>query len=157
MKLTVNGKMKFPMMFLAAVLIFGLNMSRAEAADVFVRNTLDNKVNMVFCYKDRSTGLWTTAGWWAVEGNSSRKIVINNVQSGSVFYYAAFNGKTAYVDQSALSKTTTAWVSDESFRFDGEGKPRTKKRNLRTELFYGARKLKDGGGYSIRIDTRPVG
>ncbi|MDR0356160.1 MAG: DUF1036 domain-containing protein [Deltaproteobacteria bacterium] len=157
MNLIIDGKRKFAMMFLTAFLVFGVNISRAEAAEVLVNNTLDNPVSLAFCYTDRSTGLWTTAGWYTVEGNTTMKIIIYNVDPKPVFYYAARNGNLTYVDKGSIQKTTTAWVVDDIFKFEGEGKPKTKQKNLRVIRFYGAKKSNSGDGYSIRIDTRPVG
>jgi uncharacterized membrane protein len=71
---------KFIVMVLAlAVFLSGFSVLTADAAEVIVQNTLDNRVSISLTYFDRSTGLWTTKGWWNVAGNDDRTIIINNV------------------------------------------------------------------------------
>jgi uncharacterized membrane protein len=108
MKLAMNGQTKLSFLILAAFIIYGLNISRNEAADVFAQNTLDHKVKILRQYKNRSPGLWMTTGWWRLEGESKRTSASNNVKAEDAFYFTVFNGKTIDLDLLATDKTTTS-------------------------------------------------
>ena len=153
----MNGKVRFALAVLLVLMVGAVTVSSASAAEIIVQNTLDNKVNMAFLYYDRSSGLWTTRGWQGVEGNSSRTIKYDNVDSSKGIYYVAMRGKTIYLDKSTLNNNTVRrWIRDEAFSFDFTGKPNSGT-NMEIVNFYKSRYSEGAGAFVIRIDTRPVG
>ena len=155
----MKGKVKFA--FAAVLLVFtvcAVAVPSASAARVILQNTLDNRVNIAITYFDRATGLWTTRGWWRVDGNSDRTINIDNVDTGRNVLYVGMSGNTMYLDRSTLdSDPINRWISDDSFRFDSTSNSKPSGKNVRTVPFYRSRYSRSDGAYIIRIDTRPVG
>ena len=150
----MKGKMKFALWILLVFMVCAA--SSVSAAEVIIRNTLDNNVSVAFLYFDRATELWTTWGWWNVGGNASRTIKIENVNSNGGVYYAAISGSSHYVDKSTLNSAQyKRWVIDEPFKINFDGKPKGK--NARQILFYKSKYSNDAGAYIIRIDAKPVG
>jgi uncharacterized membrane protein len=138
----------------AMVLVFA---DTAAAMSVMVQNTLDNNVSVCITYVDRSTGLWTTQGWWNVKGNDDREFTIDNVDESKALYYHASQGNTVYADRKSMgAEAIRRWVSNKTFTQDTvNGKPNIPSPYL-AEFFRGF--YSDGyGGLVIRIDTKPVG
>jgi hypothetical protein len=139
-------------------MVYAAAVSSASATEFIFQNTLDNRVNMAVVYYDRSTGLWTTRGWWTVEGNDSKSVNINNIDSSKDVYYTGINGNSVYLDRLTLTDdTVNRWISDDAFRFDSTGKDRPSGKNVRIAQFYKCRYSEGAGAYVVHIDTRPVG
>ena len=140
-----------------ALLLLALSAAGAGAAEIIITNEMSNEVNMAFLYFDSSSGLWTTKGWYAVEGGGDRTIVFKVIDKSKGVYYAAFSGSTSYVDSSTLDRErVNRWISDERFQFDFNYKPSSGK-NLRIAPFYRCRYSEGAGAFTVRIDTRPKG
>ena len=151
-------KAKFALVILLTFMVAVATASSASAAEFIFQNTLDNRVNMAVVYYDRATRLWTTRGWWSVEGNKSRTVNINNVHMSKDVYYAGVNGNALYYDKSTLnSDAANRWISDDSFRFDSIISDKPAGKNVRTVRFYKCRYSEGAAAYVIRIDTRPAG
>ena len=154
----MKGKTKFALEILLTFMVLVAKVSSASAAEVIVQNALDNRVNAAVLYFDRAAGLWTTRGWWGVNGNSSITITVKNVDASKGVYYAGMRGKALYYDSSTLnSDSANRWISDDSFWFNGATNDKPAGKNVRTVRFYKCRYSEDAGAYVIRIDTRPAG
>lgn len=142
---------------MVALLLTALSATGAFATEIIVTNEMSNDVNMAFLYFDSSSGLWTTKGWYSVDGGGQRTINFKVIDKSKGVYYAAFSGNTSYVDSSTLERDrVTRWISDERFEFDFKEKPANGK-NLRIAPFYRCRYSEGAGAFIVRIDTRPKG
>ena len=151
-------KVKFALVFLLIFIATATMVSSASATELIFQNMFDNSINMAVVYYDKASGLWTTRGWWSVEGNKSRTVNINNIDSSKDVYYAGVNGNALYYDKSTLnSDSTNRWVSDDSFRFDSAITDKPAGKNVRTVRFYKCRYSKGAAAYVVRIDTKPAG
>ena len=149
-------KVKFALGVLLVFIVCAAT-SCASAAEFIFQNTLDNRVNIAVTYYDRATGLWTTRGWWSVEGNNTRTVNIGNIDTSKDVYYAGVNGNALYYDKSTLnSDSANRWISDDTFRFDSTRTDKPAGENVRTVRFYKCRFSEGAAAYVIRIDTRPV-
>jgi uncharacterized membrane protein len=157
-KVSMKLKVKLALGVLLFFMACAAAVSSASAADFIFHNTLDDKVNIAVVYYDRNAGLWTTRGWWTVEGNDSRTVNIDNVDTSKDTYYTGINGNAVYLDKSTLSSDSLeSWISDDTFRFNSTGKDRPAGKNVRTVRFYRCRYSKGAGDYVVRIDTKPEG
>jgi hypothetical protein len=154
----MKGKMKFAFaaVFLAVFMVCTVTASSVSAAEFIVQNSLDDDVSMAFTYFNRATGLWTTEGWWGVDGNDEMTLNINNIDTSKKVFYVGMVGKTFYLDKSQMGSPTRRWITDKPFKFDS---PSDKKpnRNAYSVSFYECKYSEGAGGYVIRINTRPVG
>ena len=154
----MKAKARFALGVLSAFIVAAAMVSPASATEFIFQNTLDNRVNMAVAYYDIATGRWTTQGWWSVEGNNSRTVRIDNVDTSKDVYYAGVNGNALYFDNSTLnSDSANRWISDNSFRFDGATTDRPAGNNVRIVRFYKCRYSEVAATYVIRIDTRLAG
>ena len=154
----MKEKVKYALGVLLAFMVTAATVSSASAAEFIFQNTLDNRVSIAVAYYDSSEGLWTTRGWWSVEGNKSRTVNIKNIDASKDVYYAGVNGNALYYDKSTLnSDSANRWVSDDSFRFDSATTDKPAGKNVRTIRFYKCRYSKGAAVYVIRIDTKPAG
>ena len=148
-------KAKFALVILLAFMVAVTEASSASASEFIFQNTLDNRVNMAVAYYDGATGLWTTRGWWSVEGNSLKTVNINNVDMSKDVYYAGVNGNALYYDKSTLnSDAANRWISDDAFLFDNTRTDKPAGKNVRTVRFYKCRYSEGAAAYVIRVDTR---
>ena len=133
-------KAKFALVILLTFMAAVAAASSASAAEFIFQNMLDNRVNMAVTYYDRATRLWTTRGWWSVEGNKSRTVNIDNIDASKDVYYAGVNGNALYYDKSTLnSDSANRWISDDAFRFDSARNDKPAGKNVRTVRFYKCR------------------
>jgi len=127
------------------------------ALPIRVINTLDDTISVSICYYNRATGLWTTEGWWTIEGNTTKNVNVSNVDDRKKIYYYAKTKKgwNDLVDRKTIERQgVQKWVSSDRFKNDTGKKPRSGN-NLRLVLFYECR-YNELDPY-IRIDTQPAG
>ena len=93
----------------------------ADAASVTVRNSLDKKLSLAFCYSDNSGGE-VIKGWWYVEPGAETTVTLDADDSKPI-YYAAFN-KDLYSDASTVKDAQVrGWLSYKMFTFDADVEP----------------------------------
>ena len=140
-----------------ALLLLALTAAGAYAAEIIVTNNVGTEVNMTFFYLDKTSGLWTTKGWFKVGSGTDRTIRLSAIDESKGVYYACFKGNTSYLDSSTLERERiNRWISDEAFEFDFKEKPANGK-NLRIVPFYKCRYSQGAGAFTVRIDIRPQG
>jgi hypothetical protein len=115
----VKSVMKIAFLALCAMSVLAVAVS-ADAAGITVRNSLDKKLSVAFCYTDES-GSEVTKGWWYVEPGAETTVTLNADNSKPV-YYAAFN-KDLYSDASTVKDQVRGWLSYKMFTYDADVEP----------------------------------
>ncbi|MDR1133315.1 MAG: DUF1036 domain-containing protein [Synergistaceae bacterium] len=112
-------KIAFLTLFVVSALTVAVS---AEASTVTVRNSLDKKLSLAFCYTDKTSGSEVTKGWWYIEPGAETAVTLDADESKPV-YYAAFN-KDLYSDASTVKDAQVkSWLSYKMFTYDADVEP----------------------------------